>query len=213
MKKSAIAIVGMLVLAGRLGVASGQSVQSVSSPRTCERVEMADQTRLKYGMNPGEYVLIMWYNGVDTLMPLGGLVFPEYTIERSLRLLVQIRQVEKDGLQRWRLTSGTCDPDSWLGAGRYENVEEGEHPLPIRSIPFSFMNIDEASNIEMFMVPYRIVGERVESLVYAIAPGIDPLQKALQAALAANRNFCWEESFHVARTPATPYDRDKWIPR
>ena len=211
MNCSRMAVV-LLMLAGCLSPVSGQSVISATSPRKCERVEMADQTRLKYDMNPGETVLIMWYNGSEILMPLYGLVFPEYTRERSLRLFVQIRQIEKDGLRRWRLTSGTCDPDSWVGAGRFEDAEEGELPLPVRSIPFPSLNGDEGANVEMFMVPYRVVGERVEGLVYAIASDIEPLKTALQGALAENRNFSWEESFSVASTPATGLDKSQWLP-
>ena len=211
MKCTKVAVV-LVLLAWRFSAFSDQSERSSPSSRECERVEMADQTRLKYEMNPGESVLIMWYNGSEILMPLSGLVFPEYTRDRSLRLFVRIMLVERAGVKKWRLSSGTCDSESRVAIARLEDTEEGELPLPVRSIPLSFLNVDEAANVEMFMVPYRVVGERVEGLVFAIASDIEPLRTALQGALAENRNFSWEKSFSVASTPATGLDKSKWLP-
>ena len=211
MKCTQVAVV-LVLLAWRFSAFSDQSERSSSSPRKCERVEMADRTRLKYDMNPGETVLIMWYNGSEILMPLYGLVFPEYTRERSLRLFVQIRKIEKKGVEKWWLGSGTCDPKSWVDAGRFENAEEGEIPLPVRSIPFPSLNGDKGANVEMFMVPYRVVEERVEGLVYAIASDTETLKTALQGALAESLNFSWEKSFFVASTPMTGTDKSQWLP-
>ncbi len=226
MKCSNIAI-GLLIFLACLSPVFGQSVGTLTDSRRCERVESQYGPELNYDMRSGETALFMWYNGAGKLTPWHGLVFPEHAWERELRLSVRIRKVDEgnrfvrkvdedntfagvNGV-RWMLHVGTSDPGSSSTGGRGEDVKEGELPLPVRSIPLPFLNVGEAAKVEMFMIPYRVAGERVESLVCAIASDIETLRTALQGVLAQNVSFSWEKSFFVASTPLTPPDKEKWL--
>jgi hypothetical protein len=184
----------------------------VAGEGTNDRKVVIDQlkkgeTQLHFEMKPGEIVVAArQLAGDERSVALNGLQFPKDTIEKKLRLLVSIAPPAATKKSEWQIHWGAEDPESYVTAGYRSSPDEDEVATPPRCVKVPV----KVKGLDVYLIPYRVIGKSIDSLLVMIAPDKDAIRNNMQ--LVADTNFHWDKPFElvsVGGAPQKPKTEDK----
>ena len=167
------------------GLAAEQEVgRKISTKESLKR------TALQYAVKPGEHVLMARIRKGETdAYPLLGYVFPKNSDELALGLRVDIRRPRSAESGEWQIHVGPEDKKAYSTAGYTEDPIKNERRASIRSISVPL----QVSGVDVYMVPYRVVDNEVESLVLVFSLDREKIKKCLK--WNPDKKFDWEKGF------------------